>query len=314
MDLKQAISTVADFIPVVSNAKAIYEATVGKDPFTGRKLEAWERGASAASILGGPIVKGIKHGGKAAAGIIKNSGKSTKKPAAATKPKDTTTPSQKKQENKPKPNTTPAPAGNKKQTTSTPQNGNKPAAAKQQGTDKNTIKGTGKGVPKPVSIDEAKGIARTKIAQERNELLEGKYIDPNTGDIYIPHVMTAAVNLKTGRAYIGYNGKGFDFRTGNERFNPTVSELDDEVVMLVEKTKNRALEASKQAGGEVKDSFEKWTVDNCAEVQAVNQAVKDGAKVEDILLSTIEVLPNKYKKVCKNCKETFENFFIDNFK
>ncbi|XRD23895.1 hypothetical protein AABM34_15810 [Lysinibacillus fusiformis] len=175
-------------------------------------------------------------------------------------------------------------------------------------------KGTGKGVPKPVSIDEAKGIARTKIAQERNELLEGKYIDPNTGDIYIPHVMTAAVNLKTGRAYIGYNGKGVDFRTGNERFNPTVSELDDEVVMLVEKTKNRALEYSKQAGGEVKDSFEKWTVDNCAEVQAVNQAVKDGAKVEDILLSTIEVLPNKYKKVCKNCKETFENFFIDNFK
>ncbi|MFP3813519.1 hypothetical protein, partial [Bacillus sp. SIMBA_005] len=87
------------------------------------------------------------------------------------------------------------------------------------------------------------GIARTKIAQERNELLEGKYIDPNTGDIYIPHVMTAAVNLKTGRAYIGYNGKGVDFRTGNERFNPTVSELDDEVVMLVEKTKNRALEA-----------------------------------------------------------------------
>ena len=38
--------------------------------------------------MGGPIVKGIKHGGKAAAGIIKNSGKSTKKPAAATKPKD----------------------------------------------------------------------------------------------------------------------------------------------------------------------------------------------------------------------------------
>nr|WP_269845641.1 deaminase domain-containing protein [Lysinibacillus odysseyi] len=137
------MSTVADFIPVVSNVKAIYEATVGKNPFTGRKLEAWERGASAASILGGPIVKGIKHGGKAVVGIIKNSGKSTKKPAAATKPKDTTTLSQKKQENKPKPNTTPGPAGNKKQTNSTAQNGNKPAAAKQQGTDKNTIKGTG---------------------------------------------------------------------------------------------------------------------------------------------------------------------------
>ncbi|MGN7117200.1 pre-toxin TG domain-containing protein, partial [Lysinibacillus odysseyi] len=27
------MSTVADFIPVVSNVKAIYEATVGKNPF-----------------------------------------------------------------------------------------------------------------------------------------------------------------------------------------------------------------------------------------------------------------------------------------
>ncbi|MGN7119037.1 pre-toxin TG domain-containing protein, partial [Lysinibacillus odysseyi] len=77
------IKSVADPIPVVSNAKAIYEATVGKDPFTGRKLEAWERGASAASILGGPIVKGIKHGGKAVVGIVKNGSKSTKKTTAA---------------------------------------------------------------------------------------------------------------------------------------------------------------------------------------------------------------------------------------
>ncbi len=103
------------------------------------RTRGWEKGISVEIIGGGPIVKGIKHGGKAAAGIIKNSGKSTKKPAASTKPKATTTPSQKKQENKPKPNTTQAPAGNKKQTTSTPQNGNKPAAAKQLGTGQATV-------------------------------------------------------------------------------------------------------------------------------------------------------------------------------
>ncbi|MER2256931.1 MAG: pre-toxin TG domain-containing protein, partial [Priestia megaterium] len=46
------------------------EAAIGRDPITGRKLESWERGASAAAILGGPLVKGVKHGGKAVAGII----------------------------------------------------------------------------------------------------------------------------------------------------------------------------------------------------------------------------------------------------
>ena len=114
MDLKQAMFTAADFIQVVSNVKAIYEVVVGKDPFKGRKIEAWERGASAISVLGGPLIKAVKYGGNAVVGIVKNGGESTKKTKAASKPKDTDTPKQTKQENKPKPNTTPAPAGNKK--------------------------------------------------------------------------------------------------------------------------------------------------------------------------------------------------------
>ncbi|WP_336047163.1 pre-toxin TG domain-containing protein, partial [Solibacillus ferritrahens] len=61
---KDVISAGLDFIPVVGNAKALVEAVIGRDPITGRKLESWERGASVAAILGGPLVKGVKHGGK----------------------------------------------------------------------------------------------------------------------------------------------------------------------------------------------------------------------------------------------------------
>ncbi|WP_156475388.1 pre-toxin TG domain-containing protein [Lysinibacillus odysseyi] len=219
MDIKQAVYTVADFIPVVSNVKAIYEATVGKNPFTGRKLEAWERGASAASILGGPIVKGIKHGGKAVVGIVKNGSKSTKKTTAATKPKDTTTPSQKKQENKPKPNTTPGPAGNKKQTTSTPQNGNKPAAAKQQGKGNDITKGSYSSFRDLMSLEETTrydkywynlGVDKATKARDAKLAEIGTWSNTKKNDIT---TVVGGVDLNTGKVAVGtksskqYSGK-----------------------------------------------------------------------------------------------------------
>ncbi|MER2002609.1 MAG: deaminase domain-containing protein, partial [Carnobacterium inhibens] len=55
------------------------EAAIGRDPITGRKLESWERGASAAAILGGPLVKGVKHGAKLGAKAISGATSSSKK-------------------------------------------------------------------------------------------------------------------------------------------------------------------------------------------------------------------------------------------
>ncbi|WP_107951128.1 pre-toxin TG domain-containing protein [Lysinibacillus parviboronicapiens] len=91
IDVKQAISTAVDFIPIVGNVKAAYEVVVGKDPFTGKKLAPWERAVSAAAIVGGPAVKGAKHaakiGGSAVSGIAKagKKGVPTKAPAAPPK-------------------------------------------------------------------------------------------------------------------------------------------------------------------------------------------------------------------------------------
>ena len=69
------MSTAADFIPVVSNGKGVFEGFFGVDPFTGDKLSGWEQGVAGAAIIGGPLVKlgkgAVKVGGEAV-GKIKN--------------------------------------------------------------------------------------------------------------------------------------------------------------------------------------------------------------------------------------------------
>ena len=59
---KGAISTAADFIPIVSNVKGIAEAATGKDYITGKNLTKTER---AFSLLGaipfGSVLKNAKH-------------------------------------------------------------------------------------------------------------------------------------------------------------------------------------------------------------------------------------------------------------
>ena len=94
---KGAISTAADFIPIVSNVKGIFEAVTGKDYITGQNLTKKER---ALSLLGaipfGRFLKNAKHlkngkkfldAAKRAkdAGKIKNYAKFTKASARAMK-------------------------------------------------------------------------------------------------------------------------------------------------------------------------------------------------------------------------------------
>ncbi|WP_427108151.1 pre-toxin TG domain-containing protein [Lysinibacillus xylanilyticus] len=85
---KGVTSAVVDFIPVVGNAKALYESATGKDPITGRKLSKAERAISASSGTWRTAVKGLKHGGKAVMKIATDGNKSNKvNRAATTKPK-----------------------------------------------------------------------------------------------------------------------------------------------------------------------------------------------------------------------------------
>lgn len=95
-----------------------------------------------------------------------------------------------------------------------------------------------------------------------------------------PHVITVVVDSKTGKVYKGTN-KG-------------VKNLDDVDDALKKKLPN--------------PSKEKWSSHNCAEVDAYNQALKDGAKWEDLQHHTLGRGENGSfgsKAPCRNCAETF---------
>jgi chemotaxis protein histidine kinase CheA len=132
---KGVISAGLDFIPIVGNAKALVEAAIGRDPITGRKLESWERGASAAAILGGPLVKGVKHGAKLGAKAISGATSSTKAKTKTVNLAKSPTPS-----NPPKQQ---APSQAKKEASATTAT---PAKAKQN------TKGTGKSLDSVPSV------------------------------------------------------------------------------------------------------------------------------------------------------------------
>ena len=81
VDILQTTSIAVDFIPVVGNVKSGFEAVFGFDPITLNKLSEVERGIAVVGILGGPIVKGIKHGSKMVTAVTSNVTDSLNNPA-----------------------------------------------------------------------------------------------------------------------------------------------------------------------------------------------------------------------------------------
>ena len=57
-------------------------------------------------------------------------------------------------------------------------------------------------------------------------------------------------------------------------------------------------------------SFEVWNVDNCAEVYSVNQALHNGASMDNIFINTKVYGGGMYAKPCKNCIITFDGAYF----
>ena len=53
-------------------------------------------------------------------------------------------------------------------------------------------------------------------------------------------------------------------------------------------------------------SFEKWSVDNCAEIYSVNNALQNQATLDNIFINTKYFKDGKYALPCRNCQVTFE--------
>ena len=65
-----------------------------------------------------------------------------------------------------------------------------------------------------------------------------------------------------------------------------------------------------------KTSLNKYPVGNCAEVDAVNRALNDGADIKNLHLTTIHTTKSQfglYKKSCENCKYAFLDRVRNNY-
>ncbi|NLL05595.1 MAG: hypothetical protein GX270_07380 [Clostridiaceae bacterium] len=79
---------------------------------------------------------------------------------------------------------------------------------------------------------------------------------------------------------------------------------------LIDRTKDAAMkDLSNPADLASRGTFESWDVDNCAEIYAVDQALKDGVKIEDMFIRTVRFSDGAFADLCKNCQRTFSEFF-----
>lgn len=95
-------------------------------------------------------------------------------------------------------------------------------------------------------------------------------------------MVTIIVDRETGKVYKGISGKK-ESATGNKRTD------------LTAKLKHRL-------GGE--NSKEKWSKDNCYEIDTLNKAYKDGAKDKNMVMHSREIKQDITRKKCQNCQHS----------
>jgi len=100
-------------------------------------------------------------------------------------------------------------------------------------------------------------------------------------------------DARTGKYYYGMN-KGM--RISGDAQNPVLFGSKDKAGLLP------------------KDSLNDYPLGNCAEVDGVNQALNDGAKIGDLYLYTTKTTPAEFgaaKVACQNCTFTFKGNVLD---
>lgn len=128
-------------------------------------------------------------------------------------------------------------------------------------------------------------------------------ITKHGGGAYKPAKISASVDMNTGDIYFGYNGAN--------KFNPSRNTLHSELQRLIDTTKELASNDLSNPYAS-RNSYELWSVDNCAEVYATNNALRNGANIDRIFLNTKYFKDGTYAEPCANCKITFKGFAMPN--
>ncbi|MBQ6942757.1 MAG: hypothetical protein IJN43_00360 [Ruminococcus sp.] len=53
---------------------------------------------------------------------------------------------------------------------------------------------------------------------------------------------------------------------------------------------------------------EKWSLDSCGEYNAVNNAIMDGAQIQNLYLYSVTRRNGDYMAACKNCRLLYEDY------
>ncbi|MDZ4822269.1 MAG: RHS repeat-associated core domain-containing protein [Flavobacteriales bacterium] len=124
----------------------------------------------------------------------------------------------------------------------------------------------------------AKGLAQKEAKKAAEKILKS-----GRSKSKLPRAVSVAVDKKTGKVYTGESG----------RVKPPRTDLHPELEQRMPK-----------------ESLERHSPDNCAEVDAANEALKDGAKIEDLEIHTVKIEKNTGVvsdfEPCNNCQQTFE--------
>ena len=142
------------------------------------------------------------------------------------------------------------------------------------------------------------------VAEEMSdEVLDNQIMYIRSGGItkpgggkYRPAKISATVDLNNGNTYVGYNG--------TSKFNPSMREIHPDLQKRIEYTKKLARSSEGNVFAQ-KSSFEVWSVENCAEVYSVNNAVHGGASMDNIFINTKVFRDGTYAPPCRNCQITF---------
>lgn len=145
-------------------------------------------------------------------------------------------------------------------------------------------------------INVAENISNEALDYHITYIKSGGIRKPGGGK-YQPSKVSATVDLNNGNIYFGYNG--------SNKFNPSKIEIHHDLQERIDFTKKLA-EKTEGNRFAYKSSFEIWNVENCAEVHSVNNALQNGASLDNIFINTKVFRNGEYAPPCKNCEITFK--------
>ena len=87
--------------------------------------------------------------------------------------------------------------------------------------------------------------------------------------------------------------------------NPSIQEIHPDLQQRINRTMSLAGNSIDNEYAS-RMSFEKWSVDNCAEIYSVNNALQNQATLDNIFINTKYFKDGKYALPCRNCQVTFE--------